>query len=237
MGVPVRMHYLSDLVEGKVPPCRVYIFLNPFWVRGQRRRAVRRAIDDRTAVFFYGSGFLSNRPGTEGITDLTGLPVRRIQPGPGRATFIESECPLLDGVSGTTFGTRARLSPLWAVRNTERVTPLARNSGGKLLAASARAERGLRVYVGTTGVPVRFLRNVLQQSGITPVMRTGGVVERTGNFLAVTATRAGEKNINLRRKTDIRSLFGSLKRANVRNLSLQMEEGETLLFRTGQAPQ
>lgn len=232
LGVPVRMHYLSDLVDGDVPDCEAYIFLNPFWLDAGQRAAIQREINGAAAVFFYGSGFLSDRPADENITDLTGIPVRRIRPGRGRATFIEGDEPLLAGVEGREFGTPAKLKPLWAVKTSGGVRPLARTTDGQVLAGAARTDDGLRVYVGTTQAPARFLRNVVRRSGVELYMNSDDVVEAADGFLGITATDAGRKQVTLRERTTLDSLFEPFKRGGVRQFRRDMEEGETLLLRT-----
>ena len=60
MGAPIRVHYLGDLLSGRVPPAKVYLFLNPFYVDRAGRDAIARATAGKTAVYFYGSGFLAD---------------------------------------------------------------------------------------------------------------------------------------------------------------------------------
>lgn len=82
-GAPHDVYYLEDLLDGNLPPYKLYIFLNAFHLNNQRRAALKQVLrrDGRTALWLYAPGLLNRdtQAGegdpdySEQMTDLTGL--------------------------------------------------------------------------------------------------------------------------------------------------------------------
>jgi len=234
MGAPIRVHYLGDLVAGKVPPAKAYIFLNPFHLDEAARKAIAEATREKTAVYFYGSGFLGDRADDRLISELVGMRVTRIEAENAEVKFVGGDGPLLDGLSPEPFGTKAKLAPLWAVEPGPGVTPLAALPGGETLVAAKTGPEGLRVYVGTTDAPAALLRNVLEASGVHTYVDSDDVLSADARFLALTASEPGTKRVVLPRATTVRDLYADrVIGTNVAEFELPMVEGETRLFLLG----
>ncbi|NQT16361.1 MAG: hypothetical protein HQ582_26625 [Planctomycetes bacterium] len=231
MGAPIRVHYLSDLLSGKVPTSKVYIFLNPFWLDRAARAGIAKATEGKTAVYFYGSGFLGEEADDGLIGELVGMPVSRVEADAAEATFVQGDSPLLADLSDAAFGSKAKLSPLWAVDAGVGITRLAALPSGETLVAAKDGSAGLRVYVGTTDAPAALLRNVLEASGVHVYVDSDDVVSADGRFLAISATSDGTKRVVLPGPSRVRSLHdGRLVGADVRHFDLPMVAGETQLF-------
>ena len=231
LGAPIRVHYLGDLVDGEVPPCKAYIFLNPFHLDEQARTAIEKATDGKTAVYFYGSGFLGERADDRLITELTGIPVKRQQSGKPRSSFVEGDSPLLKGMGQEPFGTQRALSPLWTVPDAPGITPLATGPDGKTLVAAKTQNDGLRVYVGTTDAPAGFLRNVLKESGVHLYVDSDDIVNASEHLLSITASETGTKYISLPRRAKVSDIItGETIGKSINSFTLKMQAGETRLF-------
>ncbi len=234
MGAPIRVHYLGDLVAGKVPPAKAYIFLNPFHLDQAARKAIADATRQKTAVYFYGSGFLGDRADDRLISELVGMPVTRIEAENAEVKLVGGDGPLLGGLSAEPFGTKAKLDPLWAVEPGPGVTPLAALPSGESLVAAKTGPEGLRVYVGTTDAPAALLRNVLRASGVHTYVDSDDVVSADARFLALTASEPGTKRVVLPRATAVRDLYTDrVIGASVSQFELPMVAGETRLFLLG----
>lgn len=234
MGAPIRVHYLSDLISGKVPASKVYIFLNPFWLDRTARDGIAEATAGKTAVYFYGSGFLGEEADDALIGRLVGLPVFRVDAEAAEVTFVEGSSPLLDGLPKAAFGSKAKLSPLWAVKAGAGITPLAVLPSGETLVAAKEGPDGLRVYVGTTDAPAALLRNLLKASGVHVYVDSDDVVSADGRFLAISATSDGNKRVVLPGPTSVRTLHdGRMVGRGVRQFDVPMVAGETQLFVLG----
>jgi beta-galactosidase len=229
LGATVRIHLLSDLVSGRMPPAKVYVFLNCFHLSSRERAAVFVLTHGKTAVWFYGGGFLDTDATDDHISLVTGISVVRGVPQAGKALPDPSGGVLVMGL-GETFGTQRRLDPLWIVSD-PRAQILARFGDGTPAVAAKWTPAGLRVYIGTLSAPAQFLRNVLKASGVHLYMDSDDAISTDGRFLAVTATSAGSKTIVFpRRVTLTDALDGSDIARGVDRFSLLMEFGETRLF-------
>jgi hypothetical protein len=61
-GAPHDMYLLDDLLEGNLPPYKLYVFLNAFHLNDRRRQALKSILrrDGRTALWIYAPGFLNS---------------------------------------------------------------------------------------------------------------------------------------------------------------------------------
>jgi len=231
MGAPIRVHYLGDLVAGRVPPAKVYIFLNPFHLDESTRAGIGEATSGKTAVYFYGSGFLAGEADDRHVAELIGMGVRRVDASGAEVTPVAGSGELLEGVAREPFGSKTKLDPLWAVEAGKNVTPLAVLATGEPLAAAATTVRGLRVYIGTTDAPAALLRNVLRKSDVHLYLDSDDVVSADDGFLAVTASEAGVKRVTLPRAATVRDVeTGEAIGDDVSQFELPMVQGETRLF-------
>ena len=59
-GAPHDIYLLDDLLEGNLPPYKLYIFLNAFHLNNRRRAALKAILrrDNRVALWLYAPGFL-----------------------------------------------------------------------------------------------------------------------------------------------------------------------------------
>lgn len=232
MGTPIRVHYLGDLLAGRVPECRVYIFPTVFRPDSKARESIARATRGRTAVFFYGNGFLGDDRADDALLgSFIGMPVQRTRGKDAQGHWIAGPDPLVSGLPDEPFGSTAALEPLWTVPTGPGIRPLARLSTGETLVAARNSDGGLRVYIGTTDVPAAFLRNVLAESGVHLYIDTDDVVNADSRFLAISATTAGVKHVRLPKAATARDLVTrELVGTAVREFDLTMESGETRLF-------
>jgi hypothetical protein len=235
MGAPIRVHYLGDLLSGKVPPAKAYIFLAPFHLDPAARARIAEVTSQKTAVYFYGSGFLGEDKADDWLlSELTGMPVSRVEAEVAEVTPVQRDAPLLAGVGPQPFGSKKKLSPLWAVEPGPGITPLAALPSGQTLVAAKKGTEGLRVYVGTTDAPAALLRNVLKASEAHTYVDSDDVVSADDRFLALTATAAGSKHVVLPEPTTVRDLVeGRVLGKDISRFDVQMAEGETRLYVLG----
>ncbi len=231
MGTPIRVHYLGDLLAGKVPASKAYIFLNAFSLDAEARKCIAETINGKTGVFFYGSGFLGERADDALMSELIGMPVSRVDAETAEVNFVEDSHRLLGGIDRAPFGSKAKLTPLWAIDGAAGITPLAVLPSGETLVAAAEDRAGLRVYIGTTDAPAAFLRNVLKASGVHLYVDSDDVVSADSHFLALTASEEGSKQVTLPRPATVRDLMdGRVIGEGVETFEISMQKGQTRLF-------
>ncbi len=229
MGVPFRINLLSDLTTGKLPPAKAYIFLNCFHLTDEDRRAIAAATKGRTAVWFYGGGFINEEASVQNMRQVIGLPLERGKAQAGQVA--RGSDGLCAGLPEEPFGTKTVLDPLWTVREAEGVRVLGRYADGSVAAAVQDTTDGLRAYIGALHTPARLLRNLLRESGVHLYLDSDDVVLTDGKFLAVVASSAGKKTIMLPRKSDVMDLLtGESVARGAERFELEMELGEARLM-------
>ncbi|NLG49211.1 MAG: hypothetical protein GX552_03750, partial [Chloroflexi bacterium] len=75
LGAPVDYYLLQDLLEDRLPPYKLYIFLNPFHLDATRLQALRERIcrEGRVALWIYAPGYVADEPNMQNMTALTGF--------------------------------------------------------------------------------------------------------------------------------------------------------------------
>ena len=229
MGAPFAIHLLSDLVDGKVPPMKAYFFANCFHLSAEQRAAIKQAVKGRTAVWFYGAGFLNEEASDANMTDTTGIRLSSAQRQSGKVTPLAANGALAEGLS-EPFGADTILDPCWIVAD-EGAEVIGRYADGAVAAAAAKTPKGLRVYIGALHCPAKLLRNILKQSGVHLYSDSDDVVLTDGEFLCLSATSAGTKRLQFPAKCDVFSaLDGKEIARGAEHLELQMELGETKML-------
>ncbi|HOH28417.1 MAG TPA: hypothetical protein PLC40_01975, partial [Candidatus Hydrogenedentes bacterium] len=229
MGAPFGIHLLSDLVAGNVPPAKVYFFANCYRLDAVQREAVLRTTRGKTAVWFYGGGFLGETADDANLLQMTGMTVKRSAPKPGKVAPENPAQGLASGLE-TPFGTETVLDPLWTVEEPESEV-IARYSSGAVAVAAKQTPDGLRVYIGVLHCPAKLLRNILNASGVHVYTETDDVVLTDGHFFSVTATAEGTKSLLFAQPETVTDILdNSVLAEKTVQLPLDMVRGETRLF-------
>lgn len=229
MGAPFDIYLLSDLVDGNVPPVKVYFFTNCYHLNDHQRERIAEATRGKSAVWFYGGGFLGDAANDAQLEQMTGLHVKRIAPESGRVLPEASAEGLAVGVTAP-FGTETKLDPLWAIDDPE-AERIGRYASGNTAAAFKQTPDGLRVYIGALHCPARLLRNILKDSGVHLYCDTDDVVLTDGKFFSLTVTSAGRKSMNFPQPCSVKDITdNSIVAENTDTLDLEFALGETRLF-------
>jgi hypothetical protein len=230
MGMPFEIRLLSDLVAGRVPKAKAYIFLNAFHLGEAERRAIARATEGAAAIWLYGGGLLDDGKAPNvavgqavpTAASATGLPLVRGKAQPGRVT----------PTTGLPFGTELVLDPLLSVQEQEGVEVLGRYADGSVGAALVTRDENLHAYIGAVHCPASVLRAILWRVGVHVWCDSGDVVLTDGSYLAISATSAGEKTIRLPGSHTVTDLLsGDVIARGTTTLVLRLELGETRLLR------
>jgi beta-galactosidase len=229
LGTSFRIHLLGDLLGGRRPRAKVYFFANCYHLDAAQRAAIQWITRGRTAVWFYGGGFLGTRADDANISAVTGMTIVHSAAQPGKVTPDPAGAALTEGLS-EVFGTGAVLDPLWKVLE-QGVVVLGRYANGDVAAAAKWTPGGLRVYIGALHCPAKMLRNILRASGVHLYSDSDDVVLTDGKFLGFIATSQGPKHLTFRAPcTVVRILDGQEIVRDVSSLDLFLELGETKLY-------
>jgi hypothetical protein len=226
IGAPHGVFLLNDLLEGRVPPFKLGIFLNAWRLSRARREALAKQIrrDGRTALWFYGAGYayddastFAYPPPADGplaplhvgnMTDLTGFRFGRSE-GPWSAHMhaIDWTHEITRAVPQDLFwGTQRMLSPVFHVDDPEaRVL-------GNVLTQMGRTQAGLAVkefadwrsiYCAAPALPAPVLRGIARYAGVHLYSESGDVLYAARELLAVHTTGGGRRTFRLPQQAEI----------------------------------
>ena len=199
MGTDFRVHLLSDVLEKRITLPAVTLFLGCWNISDVERDTLHAALEGKTAVWFYGSGFQSEEEASaERMTALTGFSFSEQEHGNGEITFSGGHL-LTEALTGDRYGAGEQvLSPRWSVEELPGVQPLAIYTDDGSVAVAARGMATWRsIYLGALGCPAQFLRNILRNADVHVYLDSDDVVATDGRFLTVSASSPGEKAILL----------------------------------------
>jgi len=192
-GAAYRHVLLSDLLTpGKVPAHRFYVFLDLFELSDAQRAALKRRLtaENAHALWLYAPGVL--KPGSKvdpaGITEMTGVPVERID-APWSVNWE----------SAPEFGGRTRPAFL--------TTPLNfRPTGGDVIAArsgrhiavAGRRDSGRTDYFSAALVPEEHaLQEMFRRAGVRLYQHGTDVLHAGNDFIVLHAVTGGRKVLRL----------------------------------------
>jgi len=260
IGAPHGVFLLNDLLEGRVPPFKLGIFLNAWRLNRARREALARQIrrDGRTALWLYGAGYIYDDavtyaypPPTDGptapshvdnMTDLTGFRFGRSEgPWSAHAHAVDFTHEITRRVPQDLFwGTQRMLSPVFHVDD-----PDARVLGN-VITQMGRAQPGLAVrefddwrsvYSATPALPAVVLRGIARSAGVHLYSEAGDVLYATKDLLAVHTTGGGRRTFRLPRRAEIvYDLFkDEIVARDALEFDVELEPASTMLWQVGGA--
>jgi beta-galactosidase len=251
IGAPVGFYLLSDLLDGRVPAAKINLFLGAWNLDEAERKALHRTLQDKTAVWFHGSGFMNGtESGTEWMEQLTGFSFVQgagsgsIRMGNGLASGGPEEFkPLFWQTDHDRRITKAEgrdmsLNPRWSLRPGRKIQELAFFADGPAAAARRSYEGFESIYAGTLGLPAAALRSLCREAGVHVFLDSDDVVSADDHFLSISATTAGEKEIHLPSVSELTD-YATQKTYRIgsgRKVSIPFKEGETRLFEYRELP-
>ncbi len=253
-GAPHDLYLLDDLLEGGLPPYKLYIFLNAFHLDEKRRAALKEIVcrENRTALWLYAPGYLNSdaADGLEAVdarhmTELTGF---RFGQGmaywPAFMHVTRFDHPITEGLPQDLFwGTPRSLAPIFHLED-EGATVL-----GEVVYALGRCRAGLGVkqmnpgtkrawtsiYNATPNVPPALLRGIARFAGVHLYSEAGDVLYATPELLSVHTVAGGPRLFRLPGRVEVvYDLFHERVVAReASQFSVTLEPASTALFYTG----
>ncbi len=215
MGAPFDTYLLRDLVAGRLPSYKLYVFLNPLRLDDARRAALAREIrrDGRVSLWIYAPGYVRETPGLENMTQLTGLRFGAgDQPWGPLVHVMDFEHPITEGLSPElVWGTNFKLAPIFHVDDPEaRVLGEVVYSQGNCrpgFAVKAFPE-WTSVYSSAPNLPAAVLRGIARFAGAHLYSEAGDVLYANRSLLGVHTVGGGPRVFRLPgRAAEIVDLF------------------------------
>ncbi len=237
-GVRVEFCLLDDMVEFRVPPTPVYLFLNAYQMPAEKRKLLheRFAEEKATAIWVYAPGYQDVTLMPDNISDTIGMKVKTLDEGSATgSTFALSGGHWLD--EGQVFGTPRGFNPLFYVDDEEADVLARYKQSEKPSVAMRTMEEGwTSVYIAEPELAAPMLREILrileQQVYFRPgKQRFFDVTVAHQNLLAIHASQDGERIVNLGRFHNIQDLFDpAIGWPQKESFVLNLKAGETRLL-------
>jgi hypothetical protein len=210
LGAPVDTYLLQDLIEGRLPPYKLYVFLNAFRLDRARREALAGQLrhNGQVALWIYAPGYIRDEPGLEHMADLTGFRFGKGEHAWGPLVHIvDYTHEITRELSQDLFwGTNGRLGPLFHLED-----PDARVLGD-VVYSQGRCRPGLGVkefadwtsiYAAAPNIPAPLLRGIARYAGVHLYSDAGDVLYATRQLLGVHTVSGGQRSFTLPQAAEI----------------------------------
>jgi hypothetical protein len=244
MGAPFDTYLLNDFIEGRLPPYRLYIFLNAFWLNRDRREALKREIqrDARTAVWIYAPGYIQDDLSLKNMTDLTGFSfgMGEIPWGP-LMHIVDFKHPITQDLpQDLSWGTNSLVGPVFHLAD------LGATILGQVVYSQGRCCPGFGVkvypdwtsiYIAAPNIPAPVLRGIARFAGVHLYNEQGDILYATPQLLAVHTTAGGSRVFRLPKPVEVvYDLFESrILGEQTDQFQTELSPASTALYFTGAA--
>jgi hypothetical protein len=251
-GAPHDVYLLDDLLDGKLPPYKLYVFLNPFHLDDRRREGLKKVLrrDGRVALWIYAAGYINSDKAEplhlDNMTDLTGITFGKSDSPWGPFMHVTNfRHPITTGLPQDWFwGTTNPIGPLFHVEDPEAITL------GQVVYALGRCKPGFAVktfnagepkaswtsvYTAAPDVPAPVLRGIARFSGVNLYSEDGDVLYATPELLSVHTVSGGARTFRLPKKAEVvYDLFNEKVVARgVSTFTAELSPASTALWFTG----
>ena len=243
IGAPFDSYLLQDLLEDRLKPYKLYIFLNSIYLDQVRRETLKARLrqDGRTALWIYAPGYLSeNGPSLDTMTDLTGFTFcRGTHPWGVRAYLTDLTHPITASLpDDLTWGTEKSLGPIFHLADPEaRVLGRVVYSQGRCLPGLGVKEfpTWRSIYSSAPNLPPSLLRGIARYAGVHIYNEASDTLYATRDLLAVHTAAGGPRTFHLPRKVRVvRELFTGQEIAHDTDVcTVTLPPDATVLYYTG----
>ncbi|MFZ4777375.1 MAG: hypothetical protein ACOYM3_18560 [Terrimicrobiaceae bacterium] len=181
-GAPVGFYYLDDFLEGRVPECEAYLFVNVWRLSSERldKLKARLSKEKATVIWQYAPGYLNPAEGgIPGVKATTGFDVA-VDEGRLGSKGV-GEC------AGMSFGGKNPIKPRILIPD-EAAEPLARYATGEVSAAVKTVNGCRNIFVADIGWTSDLIHRLMGNLASTD---HPAVVQCSDRLLYVYAVRDG----------------------------------------------
>jgi hypothetical protein len=253
-GAPHDVYLLDDLLDGALPPYKLYIFLNPFHLNNRRRDALKGILrrDQRVALWLYAAGCLNSDAATplhvEHMTDLTGFTFVQCDGPWGPLMHVtDFKHPITRGLPQDWFwGSTNPIGPLFHLED-EQATVLGQmvytlgrckpGFGVKSFDSDNPAQAWHSVYMASPDIPAPVLRGIARFAGVHLYNEDGDVLYATRDLLSVHSVAGGARTFRLPQRAEVvYDLFnGRVLARDTAAFQVELPPASTALYFTGAA--
>jgi len=243
-GTAFGVYLLDDFLSGVLPPCKVYIFANLWYLTDNQITAIQNRLnaEGSVAIWQYAPGYLggANGPDESRISRLTGITVKRVD-GLGSSSGLG----VLSGF-GWGYYRPSTISPRLTVNDTAATIIGKYQSDGLASAARKKAANFTSYYFAEWSLydtdPVShaslgdLLRVILRSSGVHIWTDNNEIVHTDGSLLAIHTLPAGTIHVHLPTGVAAVPLESETVTSNGDGIDVKFNQYETHFFSLKPAP-
>ena len=240
MGTSFGYYLLSDLVNGVVPECKLYIFLNTFDMNSDERQYIDKNLKsgNKTLVWLYASGYLKDGiPDIQHIRSLTDFYIETIldEPLQGITVFNKNtSSPITQNHHNDVFGYEGdALRPAFIIEDDD-VENLGFYADSSYVSfAVKQLENWNSIFIGNHKIDKYLLHNICKFAGVhiftEPWER--GFVYANSNILGLYSTENIIKTVKLPRISTVKDVFeGKIIAENTDQFEIELHRLQTKMF-------
>ena len=259
-GAPHDMYLLEDLLDGDLPPYKLYVLLNPFHLNNRRRTALKQILrrEGRAALWLYAPGLLNAEAGnddaatqyTDNMTDVTGLHFGQGNGPWGPLMHITNfQHPITRGLpQDWMWGSTNPIGPVFHLEDPqattlgEIVTSLGRCKPGfgvRTFNAETPSSAWTSIYMASPDVPAPVLREIARFAGVHLYNEDGDVLYGTPELLSVHSVSGGPRKFKLPKRVEmVYDLFAKeVLATHTKSFKVELAPASTALYFTGKSSQ
>jgi len=239
IGAPYDVYLLDDLLNAKIKPYKLYIFLNAFRLDETRRSKLKRELrkDGRIALWIYAPGYISEEPSLENMRDLTGFSFGMgKQPWSSFMHITNFSHPITANLPQDMFwGTESLISPHFHLEDDEAAIL------GQVVYSQGSCVPGMgikefpnwtSIYISSPNIPSSVLRGVATLRNVHLYNEDGDIIYVSHNLLGVHTVSGGKRTFKLPRKVkQVYDIFEEKEIMHDNNIfHVELEPASSMLF-------
>jgi len=239
-GIRTKFYLLSDVLDERVAPANVYLFLNAFHLNAEDRDRLHGVLERNraTAIWLYAPGYITDTASVDNISATVCMTVKAFD----KAERMGSTSLLSESGSAKPFGKPVTVYPAFYIDDPKADSLAEYTASRKTSIASHFFAEWSSIYCAEPSLTGPLLRELLRMLEMPLPYReaTAGdgmtefydAVYFGPNLLAIHAKESGERIIDLGEICHIRDLFSpEIGWQRKRTFGLHLRTGDTRLLR------
>ena len=223
IGAPLGFYLLDDVLAGRVPWPKMYIFLNAFSMNAAQRAQLRERTRHSTNLWIYAPGYVDHdRLTPDGIAELTGIRVAQMAEQGGHVVMT----------NGQEFDWSGQpIAPGFSITDRSAET-LGYYADGKTPAIAAKrgGKRG-DILCCPLLLPSNIMAGWAKQAGVHLYAKPGDVIAAGKGYVCLTARSEGEKELSLPKAYALKDIVSGEVLPKAKLHKLTMHKGESHLWK------
>lgn len=235
IGAPFDVFLLSDLLAGKLPDYKMYIFLNPFYLSVQAKQLIKQKLqnNNRTILWLYAPGFAGeNGLSVKSCSELTGMNLKLHNSGmPLKINLLTNELKSCKPGNSSSYGMQGKISPVFSIADPA-VKVWGKLPDGSPGAGVKKLAGWTSIYSAAPRVPSWLIRNIAKNAGIFIYSESDDVVFAGRDYLVIHTAKPGMKKLKFPQKCDWHEVFEKkFYGKNTASISFKADKYKTFIFK------